>query len=274
MIDFHTHILPNQVNNIIESFGNDEVFKEMFDGSKVTSDISKLLKNMSKHNISKSVILGYGWTNFEVLKMSNDYNLNCSKNNNQLIPFCSVNPRFGKRSNDELERCISLGAKGIGEIHPSVQKLEMTDYEIWKDTMQIALNSNLPISIHCSEPVGHIYPGKGNVELNKMYEFIKLFPENKIILSHWGGGLFFYELMKEVKELSQNIYYDTAATSYLYNKDIFEISIKILGAEKILFGSDFPILNPSRVLSEIENIGPDNIQKLTSSNAKFLLGLN
>ena len=261
MIDFHTHILPNQVDNIIKRFGNDEVFKEMFGGSKETSDISK------------SVILGYGWTNFDVLKMSNDYNLNCSKNNNQLIPFCSVNPRFGKRSNDELERCISLGAKGIGEIHPSVQKLEMTDYEIWKDTMQMALNSNLPISIHCSEPVGHIYPGKGNVELNKMYEFIKLFPENKIILSHWGGGLFFYELMKEVKELSQNVYYDTAATSYLYNKDIFEISIKIIGAEKILFGSDFPILNPSRVLSEIKNIGAENIQKLTSSNAKFLLGL-
>ena len=77
----------------------------------------------------------------------------------------------------------------------------MTDYKIWKDTMQIALNSNLPISIHCSEPVGHIYPGKGNVELNKIYEFIKLFPDNKIILSHWGGGLFFYELMKEVSSL-------------------------------------------------------------------------
>ena len=47
--------------------------------------------------------------------------------------------------------------------------------------------------------------------------------------------------MKEVKELSKNVYYDTAATSYLYNKDIFEISLKIIGPEKILFGSDFPI---------------------------------
>ena len=53
-----------------------------------------------------------------------------------------------------------------------------------------------------------------------------------------------------------------------------DISIKIIGVEKILFGSDFPILNPSRVLSEIKNIGADNIQKLTSSNAEFLLGLN
>ena len=58
MIDFHTHILPNQVNNIIQSFGSDEVFKEMFDSNKETSDFSKLLINMSKYSISKSVILG------------------------------------------------------------------------------------------------------------------------------------------------------------------------------------------------------------------------
>ena len=38
--------------------------------------------------------------------------------------------------------------------------------------------------------------------------------------------------MKEVKELSQNVYYDTAATSYLYNKDIFDISIKIIEQKK------------------------------------------
>ena len=57
MIDFHTHILPNQVDNIIQTFGNDEVFKEMFDNNKETSDYSKLLINMSKYSISKSIIL-------------------------------------------------------------------------------------------------------------------------------------------------------------------------------------------------------------------------
>ena len=93
---------------------------------------------MSKYSISKSIILGYGWTNFEVLKMSNSYNLECANNNKELIPFCSINPNFGKKSNDELERCISLGARGIGEIHPTVQNLEMTNLEIWKDTMQLA----------------------------------------------------------------------------------------------------------------------------------------
>ena len=69
MIDFHTHILPNKVDNIIKRFGNDEVFKEMFGGSKETSDFSKLLKNMSikdvvlkinhENNISKKIIYDF-----------------------------------------------------------------------------------------------------------------------------------------------------------------------------------------------------------------------
>ena len=42
MIDFHTHILPNQVDKIIQTFGNDEVFKEMFDNNK---DIHLIIQN-------------------------------------------------------------------------------------------------------------------------------------------------------------------------------------------------------------------------------------
>ena len=274
MIDFHTHILPNQPDKIIKDFGNEEVFDEMFKKNKVTIDYSVLLKNMADLNIKKSIVMGYGWTNFDILKMSNAYNLKCSKENSEIISFCSINPKFGIKSNEELEKCISMGAKGIGEIHPSVQKIDMSNYEIWKDTMQIAFSSDLPIAIHCSEPVGHDYPGKGDTGLKEIYNFIKLFPRNKIVLSHWGGGLLFYELMKEVKSITKNVYYDTAATSYLYEKDIFEISIKLIGSEKILFGSDFPILNPSKILNEMKKLSDSDLEKITFTNAKYLLGIN
>ena len=274
MIDFHTHILPNQVDNIVKDFGSEEVFNEMFKENKATIDYSGLLKNMSELNIKKSIVMGYGWTNFDILKMSNAYNLKCSKENSEIISFCSINPKFGNKSNEELEKCISMGAKGIGEIHPSVQKIDMSNYEIWKDTMQIAFSSDLPIAIHCSEPVGHDYPGKGDTGLKEIYNFIKLFPRNKIVLSHWGGGLLFYELMKEVKSITKNVYYDTAATSYLYEKDIFEISIKLIGSEKILFGSDFPILNPSKILNEMKKVSDSDLEKITFTNAKYLLGIN
>ena len=274
MIDFHTHILPNQVEKMVRDYGNDGVFIDMFKENQETSDNSKLIKSMSNSNIEASVLMGYGWTNFDVLKMSNSYNLKSAQNNDKLIPFSSVNPKFGIKNNNELKNCILKGAKGIGEIHPSVQQLDMSDFKAWKGIMDIALDANIPIAIHCSEPIGHLYPGKGNVSLKQIYEFIKLFPHNKIVLSHWGGGLIFYELMKEVKKYFKNVYYDTAATSYLYKKDIFEISLKIVGPEKILFGSDFPILKPSRILAEIKDIKISDLKKITSVNAKSLLEIN
>ena len=80
--------------------------------------------------------------------------------------------------------------------------------------------------------------------------------------------------MKEVKSITKNVYYDTAATSYLYEKDIFEISIKLIGSEKILFGSDFPILNPSKILNEMKKVSDSDLEKITFTNAKYLLGIN
>ena len=68
MIDFHTHILPNQVEKMVRDYGNDGVFVDMFKDNQETSDNSKLIKSMSNSNIEASVLMGYGWTNFDVLK--------------------------------------------------------------------------------------------------------------------------------------------------------------------------------------------------------------
>ncbi len=136
------------------------------------------------------------------------------------------------------------------------------------------ITNSLPLIIHSSEPVGHMYPGKGTTYPENIYKFIKLFPDNTIILAHWGGGILFYELMEEVKEISKNVYYDTAASSFLYNPKIFELAIEIVGSEKIIFGSDFPILSPKRILNEMKNLKEQDLMNITEKNIKNILNLN
>ncbi|MAV14570.1 MAG: hypothetical protein CL705_01745 [Chloroflexi bacterium] len=80
--------------------------------------------------------------------------------------------------------------------------------------------------------------------------------------------------MKEVKEISKNVYYDTAASSFLYDPKIFEIAIEIVGSEKIIFGSDFPILSPKRILAEMKNIKEQDLMNITEKNIKNILNLN
>jgi len=274
MIDSHTHILPNKPNKLIEEFGEEKVLLEMFSNEQKATTPEELLKSMNLSNIKKSIILGYGWTNFNLLQASNKFNLDAfKKNSSKLIPFFSINPMF-KENLQEMEKCINLGGKGAGEIHPSIQELAMDNENIWKDSLKLLEENSLPIIIHASEPAGHLYPGKGNTYPENIYKFIKLFPENTIILAHWGGGLLFYELMKEVKEISKNVYYDTAASSFLYNPKIFEIAIEIVGSEKIIFGSDFPILSPNRILEEMKNLKEQDLMNITEKNIKSILNLN
>jgi hypothetical protein len=75
-----------------------------------------------------------------------------------------------------------------------------------------------------------------------------------IILAHWGGGFFFYELMPEVARAAQRVYYDTAASPFLYRPLIYRIALKIVGPKRILFGSDYPLLPPGRYFDELEEI--------------------
>ncbi|MCK5783516.1 MAG: amidohydrolase family protein, partial [Desulfobacterales bacterium] len=122
---------------------------------------------------------------------------------------------------------------------------------------------------HTNEPVGHSYPGKTPNTLAQIYNLAKTFPDNKIILAHWGGGIFFYTLLKkEVKETLKNIYYDTAASPFLYTPDIYRAAINMAGLDKILLGTDYPLLPPSRYFSELESAG------MTAEEKEQICGLN
>jgi predicted TIM-barrel fold metal-dependent hydrolase len=96
--------------------------------------------------------------------------------------------------------------------------------------------------------VGHRYPGKGTATPDRLLEFISANPDLKIVLAHWGGGLPFYELMPEVAEQTRNVVYDTAASTYLYRKEVFSTVLGIVGADRVMWGSDHPVLSMKRFL--------------------------
>ena len=121
-----------------------------------------------------------------------------------------------------------------------------------------------------------MYPGKTPITLMQIYTMIKKFPDNKIVLAHWGGGIFFFNLLKkEVKKKLANVYFDTAASPFLYDPEIYKFAVGIMGADNILLGSDFPLLKPSRYFKEIEKSGISRTEaeKICGLNAAKLLGI-
>ncbi len=131
----------------------------------------------------------------------------------------------------------------------------------------------MPLLLHTNETLGHDYPGKGRTPLEEFYELALSHPDLPLILAHWGGGLLFYELMPEIAKGLANTYYDTAASPFLYSKRIYSIACRVLGAEKILFGSDFPLLSPRRYFNEIEeaDLNEESREKILGGNFQKLL---
>ena len=76
--------------------------------------------------------------------------------------------------------------------------------------------------------------------------------------------------MPEVDSAFSNVYFDTAATNLLYDPRIFQVVEKICGPQKILFGSDYPLVNPNVILKQIDR---SDFDPLTKRQIKSLTAL-
>ena len=254
IIDSMVHILPEEFNvNRKEFMKIDLTFGELFQNPKSSiHNIHKLLDSMNINNIDKSICCGFGWTSKKLAKLSNDYIIKSYKTHpKNIIPFCSVNPLWGIEAIDEVDRYFQSGIKGVGELHPNYQGMLDCNLDDLRPFFNYCESNKLPVIIHSSEPIGKYYPGKGSFTSKYIIELIDFYPKNKFIFSHLGGGLPFYALMKEFSNKFNNSYFDTAAFSYIYDKKIIEIIKDIIGIDRIIFSSDFPIISQKRIIEDI-----------------------
>ena len=276
-IDFHTHIFPKEIRDHREQFfAAEPEFKLLYSlpGSKMAS-CRELLDSMDRHRVDRSVIFGFPWKNPDLCKKHNDYILkSVAAFPDRLTGFCCVDP-FHPQAVEEIDRCRRCGMKGVGELAFYQTGISMKAVTELEPVMSFCLEHHLPVLIHTNEPVGHHYPGKMPVGLKDIDQLISRFRNNTLILAHWGGGLFFFMLLKrEMKDKFSNVYLDTAASPFLYDSGIYQIASRIIGSRKILFGSDFPLLSPSRYLTEMEQAGlsTGDLDNICGLNALRLLG--
>ncbi|MGD2127132.1 MAG: amidohydrolase family protein [Desulfobacteraceae bacterium] len=279
IIDFHTHVFPRSFReNRDHFFAEEPAFESLYGSSDAKlAGREELLRNMDHEGVEKSVVFGFPWEEAEHFERHNDYILeSVQRYPDRLIGFCCFSPRSPQAAS-EAKRCLESGLSGVGELAIYDSGISAKEMPILTDIMETCLQFGAPVLFHTNEPVGHEYPGKTTMCLSEIYSLIKAYPSNRIILAHWGGGLFFYGLMKkEVRKVFRNIWFDTAASPYLYVPEVYRVAGEILGFEKILFGSDYPLINPGRYLEEMAsaNLSPQSIKRITGENASRLLGLS
>jgi hypothetical protein len=278
IIDFHTHVFPPQVKQKRGQYiDRDPCFALLYAKKEAKiATAEELIDSMDRANIDVSVIVNFGFMTHELCTETNDYILeSIARFPKRLIGFCTVQPQSLDAAIAEIERCTENGAKGIGELRPDIQLLDLEDEAIIAPLMETIEKHRLILLTHASEPAGHDYPGKGIITPDVLYPFITHYPDVTIVCAHWGGGLPFYALMPEVQKALQNVYFDTAASPFLYQPQIYTLGSQLAGADKILFGSDYPLLLQNRLLQEIDSAALTEEEKslILSGNAKRLLKL-
>jgi predicted TIM-barrel fold metal-dependent hydrolase len=278
LIDFHTHIFPPDICKHREQYcRRDPWFASLYSNPRISmATADDLILEMEQSGVSCSVTFSFGWSDPGLIEECNSYVIDAvHRYHDRLYGMAVIQPNAGARAVNELERCASAGLIGLGELMPHGQGYRLSDIDLLSPLMEVVKHHQLLVLSHCSEPVGHSYPGKGNVSVQDVVTFLTAFPDVRFIAAHWGGGLPFYALMPEIRRLTAHVWYDTAATIYLYNDAVFPVVAQMVGAERILFASDYGLLSQKRVINHIRQtaLSEEQQQLVLGKNAQHLLSL-
>lgn len=279
IIDAHTHIFPPQVRTRRNNFfDNEPEFKLLYASPKSRmAGADETVAMMDANGVERAVVMGFPWRSLETARRHNDYILEAvGRHPRRLIGFCCFDCLHPDAA-AEAQRCLDAGMSGVGELAFYRSGIDDRCLEALDPIMAVARQTQRVVLLHTNEPVGHDYPGKSPNTLAQIYALAKRFADNRIILAHWGGGIFFYALLKkEIRDVLSNIWFDTAASPYLYQVQVYRQAVDLVGVEKILMGSDYPLLEPGRYLKEMAAAGlePSQREVICGTNAARLLNLS
>ena len=280
IIDAHTHVFPPElIARRAELLRSEPAFREVYpdpDAKLATAD--DVLAVVERSELDAAVICNFAWTNIDRIRETNDYVLDAARRSGgRLIPFCMVQAAEGEAHvRGEMQRVALAGARGIGELRPEQQGYSLAQGRAPSLLAWGSSAYDLQLLIHVTEPVGHRYPGKPGAPMAEFAQFLNHHPEAQVIGAHWGGGLPFYALMKEVRDDLDRVHVDSAATGYLYDDAVFRIVGELLGYGAILFASDYPLRDPAAEIARIRGLGlpADAESAILGGNLQRLLHLS
>jgi uncharacterized protein len=245
------------------------------------ADPDALIADMDEAGIAACVMLGWYWERQETCDLQNAWYAEWIRMHpDRLLGFATVQPSGAQAAIDALERALDAGLCGIGELLPA-GKGSFLESRWWRRVFEVAQERAVPVTLHATDPGAGAAAGPPT-PLENYIHLAREFPKVSIIVAHWGGSMAFRELPGHSAAIPPNLFFDTAASPLLYDTGVFRSAVDRVGADRIIYGSDYPlILYPrdgvkpgfGRFLGEISECGLSSAEReaILSSNIRRLL---
>jgi predicted TIM-barrel fold metal-dependent hydrolase len=236
--------------------------------------VDELLRDLDAAGIERAVLLGWYWEKPATCAAQNRFYERCVQAHPDRLAACAaVHPE----DLTELKRAKERGFVGVGELSPHSQGFAADDARV-SELLRAAGELGLPVNLHVTDPASKRFDGWVPTPLADFTRWASAFPRARFVLAHWGGGLAFDAASRALT----NVWFDTAASPLLYDASAWQRAIAAVGAERLLFGSDYPLrLFPKSddatglnafVQEAREHVPPEARAAMLGGNAALLFG--
>lgn len=292
MIDSHVHIFKkwagilNGLPVSSESYGKIKIgndFHQVMPPAyeRTDSPLDILIANLEYHDVQKALLMsngGYGYNN-EYLKEGVD------RYPEKFKALALVDITNGLKASEEITRYVSQGFIGI--------KIEtLTAFQC---SGELKLDDDRIIPVwECCDSLGIIVmlhmSRKDDIEA--IERIVNRYKNIKLIFAHYGAETVFkgnsksneqWNRLLQIVKMNENIWLETSSLSNFLGESIsftktinmIEESYNTLGAEKILWGSDYPCMMLFATYQQLidilnkgcKNIPPTEVEKILGGNA-------
>ena len=259
VVDAHVHVYPEKIAlRAAESVGDFYQYPMFKEGS-----IPAMLAAVDGSPITHHIIYSVATKPSNVESINDFIAAECKKHPN-FVGFMAMHQDY-PNPETEIERAIGLGLRGM-KLHPDTQKVNMDDDRLMR--IYELIEGRMPLVMHCGDyRTDFSHP-------RRMKRILHEFPNLVVDAAHFGGWSVF-DLAVEYLE-NENCFLDMSSSQKFLGRRRTRELCEIYGADRILFGSDFPMWDPSEEFEMFESLDfpKADFEKMTWHNAERFIGMD
>ncbi len=267
-IDIHVHPYTEEVLAVTPEWFWGHARKTFnFDGKPITVD--DMVRSMDEAGVELAALLAFDCETTHGWKVPNEMVADLvARRPDRFVGFASVDPNKHQLAIEELEHAVrDLGMRGL-KLHPPTQHFYPNDrahYPLWAKAEELGI----PVLVH----TGHNQSG-GRMQYGDpthLDEVALDFPNLRLILAHFGFP--WVNQAISVTWIRRNCYLELSGWSPKYIPETVWKYAKGIFPDRVLFGTDAPVMTAERWLRDFEEIElPEDVKrKILYTNSRRLL---